>query len=595
MAYAKFKEEAYALLKGINSKASVYLNGPLEFRDLKNMHFTEPGALNKRPGVSLYTGATVSDQVSFVQEFTRLNGASFVFTQANTNLYVNSATNFLSINTSFISSESFIIDAEPFLDYLWMANGERWIYSDGSNVFNWVLDNSPNPGSITTSSINVTLGFTGTVSFRLATYDNRTGARQVCSSEAVTLQIGTTPLLVGIYDIDATSTNLNAVFVYATNDQGTDYFGMTAYIRSTTGVGSSLVSAVSRDGFNELDPCRDTSFTTANSQAPKYLEIYNNQMFSAGYTSIQSTFVWSDIAQPQIIQPESNAEVRTNDGDRITGMRSYANSLLIFKSRTFHRLSGDDPTNFLLQEVSDQYGCLSNRATVVFEDYMWFLDRKGICQYDGANVTIISNPVEPIFKRLNVSAAERAIAIHKKEDNEVWFAIPVDDSTINNIIVVYDYFLQAWTTYESNEINAAALAIVRGHLDQFSVVYGGYTGLVGFYDDDRFADIEAEIECVARGPFFVPGGKTQEKQFRRWYTDVNTVTGLTQPIGLKLYSNYDYSTLIIGRTFFQSQFQTRIDFGIPARSLAGEINHSSASLPFTMNGYAITWRLQRDV
>jgi len=232
---------------------------------------------------------------------------------------------------------------------------------------------------------------------------------------------------------------LTSLVFYRTSPNGSDLFQI-----GTAPAGASLF--VDSNLSLGTTPCNDNLYFTL---APRYLEIYNNQLFMAGFSSALSTFYFSDIGEPEGVPPENFVEVRTNDGDRITGMANFLGSLLVFKERSFHVLSGDNPTNFLLREISNQYGCLSNRAVVNFEDRILFLDRKGIVEYNGANIRVISNPIESVFLGMNLTAAkDNAVAIHNRLSNQAWFAIPCDGSTENNCVIVYDYLLDAWTIFE---------------------------------------------------------------------------------------------------------------------------------------------------
>jgi hypothetical protein len=135
---------------------------------------------------------------------------------------------------------------------------------------------------------------------------------------------------------------------------------------------------------------------------PRYLEIYQNRLFSAGF-SLAPSFVWfSDVAEPEGYTVDANFEVRTNDSDYITALRAYGSALFIFKSKSFHILNGDNPNNFYLSQVSDQYGCVNNKCTVLFESLMAFLDKKGVILYNGANMEHLSLKVQPVLILLTI-------------------------------------------------------------------------------------------------------------------------------------------------------------------------------------------------
>lgn len=326
---------------------------------------------------------------------------------------------------------------------------------------------------------------------------------------------------------------------------------------------------------------------------PRYLEIYNNQMFMAGFSTMPSTFWWSEIGEPEGIQPEFSVEVRSNDGDRITGMKNFFGSLVITKKNSFHLLSGDNPSDFYLQEISDQYGCLSHRALVSWNNVLWFLDSKGIMEYNGADIRCVSTKIEPIFNAMNIDAAvDNACGIHVKKFNEVWFSIPANGSTINNMIVVYDYNAGSWTHYDG--IQAQCLFNARAGMPNLRPFYGGYTGGLMYFDPSLTSDNDQGITCSFQSLFFAARGQSAQNLYRRFYLNVNPILGFTQPISINFQNDFS-STTALSQTMYQSPFQSRIDFGLSARSIQVSMYHYSASLPLVINGFTFESRYLRSV
>lgn len=589
MAEPKMKSEQVELIGGINSKASPYVNGPMECRDLTNLNFMVPGALSKRWGSALYLGATVSGRITGGIEFERLSGASYLLVSANTNLY--SVSNIWSpIRTGLLNGA--LTDFAPLVNRMFIANGSEFFKTDGQSLASFY---SLPPG-VSHSGLFATLGsFTGGLS---GTFQVSYGYINDRGYVGPALIPGFSIFLNGISFGSIVLSGLtgpagygiSAIVPYITSPDGVDFAGSTIIPFGSTNTFTFEINHTTLSRVTDGDPAPEFLWFTL---APKYLEIYNNQLFSAGFSGLPSTAFWSEVGEPEGVLPESNAEFRTNDGDVLTGMRTYNGSLIVTKQRSFHRLTGDDPTNFLLQEISDQYGCLSNRAMVVWENILWFLDPKGICQYDGANVSIVSNKVEPIFQAMNAQAArENAIGFHFREANEVWFCIPINGSDHNNCIVVFDYLTKAWTKYLG--IDASSLFIAKSGLDKRVPFYGGYTGTLSYFGSTIRNDNGNGITCVMDPYFLTARGKTTENMYRRFYLDVNPVLGFTQPMTVNFRTNYG-STVQLTRTMYQSPFQSRIDFGLAARSIQGEVIHSSASLPLQINGFTFESRLQREV
>src|SRR4029079_11327832 len=68
-----------------------------------------------------------------------------------------------------------------------------------------------------------------------------------------------------------------------------------------------------------------------DTNTPKYIEVNQNSMFYAGFSNTPSTVWFSELGTPELIEPESAIEVRTNDGDRIYATAAYNNQLIVLK------------------------------------------------------------------------------------------------------------------------------------------------------------------------------------------------------------------------------------------------------------------------
>lgn len=562
---------------GINSKSSQYDNETIEFRSLTNLNFIIPGALNKRPGTDKYLGATVVGNITGLYEFERLSGASYLIASANTNIYTVDTSSFTAFRAGLANNALFSF--VTFVDRLFAANGTDFFKFDGTATSNFSLP--PGAGLGVTAVVGGGLSGVFICSYGYLNDRGYLGP----GSTGVTISLnGSTFGSIKYYGLTSpTGFGITSLAFYRTTPGGVDSF-----LTTFAPFGSSLFTDT---GF-PLTTIQEPEYVWFT-LAPKYLEIYNNQLFLAGFTGFPSTFFFSDIGEPEGIFPENSVEVRTNDGDIITGIKNYLSSIFISKQRSMHRLTGDNPDNFLLKEISDQYGCLSQRAMCVWESNFWFLDSKGICQWNGSNIEIISEKVEPYFLRMNITAAiNQAVALHAKIYNEVWFSFPIDGASINNIVIVFDYVAKTWTTYEG--LNISSLALVKQTQPFKTPFFGGYTGSVHYFGSSLTYDSGAGITCAFETAFIAPEGQTIEKQYRRFYLNVEPVFGVTQPITINLRSNYNSSN-VVTQTIYQNPFQTRIDFGIPARSIQAQMLYQSASLPLRVYGFAFESRFQRAV
>lgn len=326
---------------------------------------------------------------------------------------------------------------------------------------------------------------------------------------------------------------------------------------------------------------------------PKYVSTHKDRIFASGFSASPSTVTFSDVGEPEGYNPLGNFEVRTNDGDYITAQVPYLTKIYFFKKNSFHALAGDGPQNYFLQEMSTIYGCLNNNCVVIYNDMMLFLDQKGIMMFNGASVDCISNKVQDIFDRMNYSAAlGQARGVHDKLRNQVLFAIPVDGSSVNNLTVVYDYLVQAFTTYEGVD-RVTALARIQGRNNLKSVFFGTASGVVNWYGPSFLTDNGAGITGFFKTRFNNDMGESTEKQYRRLFLNADA-TGSTLAMPLNFYQDYGPS-VVYSTTFLLGEFQNRIDFGIPAKSLAFELVNMTTTSRLRIYGFTFEHRLQRRV
>lgn len=326
---------------------------------------------------------------------------------------------------------------------------------------------------------------------------------------------------------------------------------------------------------------------------PRYLATFDNRLFCAGFSASPSTVWFSDVQEPEGFLPQNNFEVRTNDSDYITAMQSYQTRLYIFKRNSFHVLVGDNPNNFFIQEISPIYGCLNNRSVTIFENVMYFLDRKGVIEYTGAQISYASTSIQPIFDRMNYNAAlTEACAAHDKLRNQVLFAIPIDGSSTNNIVLVYDYVAKAWTSHTG--YNPSIFAEIQGYNSVRRLFCGDYSGRVNWFSASFLSDNGSGITLSFKTRYLHDMGDSVQKQFRRLYMNADTL-GTTLANKINMYQDYG-SSIVLGTTLLLGAFQDRIDYGISAKSLAFEmITLNTSNSPLKIHGFTIESRLQRKV
>jgi hypothetical protein len=222
-----------------------------------------------------------------------------------------------------------------------------------------------------------------------------------------------------------------------------------------------------------------------------------------------------------------------------------------------------------------------------------FLDRKGIVSFNGANIGMMSNKVDSIFTRMNLAAAATfAQMIHVNRRNEVWTAIPIDGATLNNCVVVYDYVVDAWSTYLG--FNPASLAIMKAGFDQYYPFFGNYMGQLHNFKENLYGDNGVGVTCSFQTRNYGDLGYSNEKVWRKLYLDVNQQLGSSEVINFDFYVN-DGTSLAISRQLGASIYQSNVEFGLSSKSLQFVLSNVSNVSPLRINGFTIEYRFQRAV
>jgi len=578
MAYQKDKHENYQNVGGINQKVSEYTTGQNEVLDLTNFSFDRPGSWSSRSGTTNFIGATVNGRVGGLYEYTKLSGASYQLMTANTNAYVRAGAAWTPIKTGLLDSG--IFDFTTFVDHVFAANGQDFFKYDGISAIPYGLPlGASSAFSVTTAAVALlpdgdylaAYGYLNTRGFFGPVFSGFSIALSA-GNNTIRYQGMTTPAGYGI----------TAIALYRTEPGGVD-LSLAELIPVGT-VNYNLTSAT----LIQLAPAID-AFTLI----PRYLELYQNRLFMSGFSGFPSSVFFSELGEPEGVAAESFFEVRTNDGDRVTGKKSYQDALMIFKEKSISRLTGDNPDNFFLSSISDQYGSISNRANVVYRDNLLFLDTSGIVRFNGANIEIMSERIEPIIDSMNIAAAkDNAVAIHNRDRQEVWFAIPCNGATLNNCTIVYNYLIDAFTKYEG--VNASSLAYMRGDLTSSAPFFGSYAGSVGYFHSDIHSDLGQGITYMFKSRFFINGQNTVTELWRRLYLDVDPVAGQSNNIECRFFTDHSQSASLI-RYMSQAPFQSRIDFGLPAKSIAVQALVVGTTTTLRINGYTFESRFQRNV
>ena len=160
------------------------------------------------------------------------------------------------------------------------------------------------------------------------------------------------------------------------------------------------------DGINPAatyDGTTYTQITHADAPTdPKYSHVYKNHMFLAGDPAEPTNLYFSAPYNETSFAAADGAGV-INVGFPVVAIKSFRDVLYIFGSNNIRKLVGDNISNFVLQEVTDDLGCLATDSVIEIGGDLLFLSQDGLRPISGTdkigdvNLETVSKDIQSIF------------------------------------------------------------------------------------------------------------------------------------------------------------------------------------------------------
>jgi hypothetical protein len=162
---------------------------------------------------------------------------------------------------------------------------------------------------------------------------------------------------------------------------------------------------------------------------------------------------WGEAEQPSLVRisepdnPETYygdtgfALIAEDNGQRVTACFEYKRQLFVAKERSLYLLTPNsgDPATWTAQEISHQVGICGPRAVDVGPEFAAFAHRSGAYVFTGGDPVFISLEIDPLWKRINWTLGHLIWAHIDAEERQLRFGVPLDQSTVPNVILKVDY------------------------------------------------------------------------------------------------------------------------------------------------------------
>lgn len=217
--------------------------------------------------------------------------------------------------------------------------------------------------------------------------------------------------------------------------------------------------------------------------APKVSDVFKNHVFLTG-DATEPTNVWFSAPYNETdFSPASGAGV-INVGFPVVAIKAFRDSLFVFGVNNIRKIVGNNIADFVLQEVTDDLGCLATDSVVEIGGDVYFLSQDGYRPVSATNkigdvnLESISRSIQSIFTDVVLQEdleGLSAVLVRQKSQFRVFFAAAETTGLIGGIRAT-----PQGSAFEFGQIiGLEASCADSGYLGQYEfVIHGDSTGKV---------------------------------------------------------------------------------------------------------------------
>ena len=296
------------------------------------------------------------------------------------------------------------------------------------------------------------------------------------------------------------------------------------------------------DGVNPAAKYNGTTYTqithTNAPNNPKFSSAFANHLWLAGDPDEPFNIYFSSPNADTDFDPANGAGV-INIGFTITQLKSFRNQLYVFGQNQIKRIVGDNYSNFSVENVTNDLGCVAPDTVVEFGGDIIFLGPDGVRPISGTSrigdveLETVSREIQKTFE--NYTANEdvtklKALVLRRKSQFRLFF----EANTSLSLLAAIRKSSSAQSTFEYSQlVGIEATAVASGYVGQFEfVLHGDTTGKVFKQEEGNSFD-GGNILSVYQTPFYFMQDPELRKVFYRVKTFLKSEGESTISVGIE--------------------------------------------------------------
>jgi hypothetical protein len=203
--------------------------------------------------------------------------------------------------------------------------------------------------------------------------------------------------------------------------------------------------------------------------APEYAAYHQRRLvmpFKYSVDDAEDAFTFRGILDEVIISDildsdtydQIYAQYRFNAGtaDFNVGLHSFSDDkLLVFNRNSIHLVSGAGAAANV-QLITNEVGCVARNSIIQVGNNVLFLSDNGVYGANfqdlynlRGNEVPLSSSIDPTIKRINKAVWDKSVGVYF--NNKYFLAVPLDDSQVNNAILVFNFINKQWESIDTTE------------------------------------------------------------------------------------------------------------------------------------------------
>tara|TARA_R110000824_G_scaffold364689_3_gene553081 strand:+ start:12053 stop:14350 length:2298 start_codon:yes stop_codon:yes gene_type:complete len=187
----------------------------------------------------------------------------------------------------------------------------------------------------------------------------------------------------------------------------------------------------------------------------RWVQFFRGRAYYAGVKG-KEAFVWySNPGFPEEVPLFNFFDVGSSDGEPVTGMVSFSDSVIIFKETSMWQITALASGDPVLTKIDNGVGSIAPRAAMVAYDTLVFVSRQGVYGFDGSRAAPMSNKLGKLWQSVSQERVIDAVAWKDEETRRVHIALPIDNNDFLDVELVLHVANDSFSTVEGRRITAA--------------------------------------------------------------------------------------------------------------------------------------------